>query len=209
MLQELTTARLRLRALTVDDARDLAALHGDPRVMRHLDDGRPVPPEEIRDRTLPAMLARYRELPEGLGHRAAVARDGGAFLGWFEFGPVSSAGLHGGRNVVELGYRLFPSVWGRGLATEGARALVDHGFATLGVERVVATTMSVNAASRRVMEKTGLVWVRTFFVDWPEPLPGAEQGEVEYALTREEWERDRAGRRPGPQGHAPTAGAER
>jgi RimJ/RimL family protein N-acetyltransferase len=52
---------------------------------------------------------------------------------------------------------------------------------------VFAQTMAVNTASRRVMEKCGLVLVRTFPWDGPDPLEGAEQGEVEYALTRAEW----------------------
>ena len=58
-----------------------------------------------------------------------------------------------------------------------------------------------------MLEKTGLTWVRTFFVDWPEPLPGAEHGEVEYALTRGEWARARESRRPGTAGTAGVAPA--
>lgn len=50
--------------------------------------------------------------------------------------------------------------------------------------------MAVNTASRRVMEKAGLRYIRTFHQDWPEPIPGDEHGEVEYALTKAEWEAD-------------------
>jgi RimJ/RimL family protein N-acetyltransferase len=49
--------------------------------------------------------------------------------------------------------------------------------------------MAVNLGSRRVMEKAGLRFVRTFFQEWPDDIEGAEQGDVEYALTREEWAR--------------------
>ena len=83
--------------------------------------------------------------------------------------------------------RLFPAGWGRGYATEGARALVRLAFAELGVERVVGTTMTVNAASRRVLDKAGLSLVRTFYLRWPEYLAGAEYGDVEYAITRQAW----------------------
>ncbi|MFD0660153.1 GNAT family N-acetyltransferase [Thermocatellispora tengchongensis] len=48
--------------------------------------------------------------------------------------------------------------------------------------------MAVNLGSRRVMEKCGLRFVRAFHHDWPEPIPGSEHGEVEYALTRADWE---------------------
>jgi RimJ/RimL family protein N-acetyltransferase len=52
--------------------------------------------------------------------------------------------------------------------------------------------MTVNTGSRRVMEKAGLRYVRTFFMAWPESIPGDEHGDVEYALAREAWERQQA-----------------
>ena len=61
------------------------------------------------------------------------------------------------------------------------------GFTDLGVRRVTANTMAVNSRSRRVMEKSGLTFVRAFTGDWPEAIPGSEHGEVEYALTRDAW----------------------
>jgi len=52
---------------------------------------------------------------------------------------------------------------------------------------VTATTMAVNARSRRVMEKAGLRFIHTFHQPWPDPIPGDEHGDVEYAITRAEW----------------------
>lgn len=77
--------------------------------------------------------------------------------------------------------------WGRGLATEGSRALVRRAFETGGFERVWGKTVAINTRSRRVMEKAGLRYVRTFHLEWDDPLPGFEHGEVEYALLRSEW----------------------
>ncbi|WP_319461745.1 GNAT family N-acetyltransferase [Micromonospora sp. RTP1Z1] len=192
----LSTARLTLREVTAADAPLLTALDGDPDVMRYLTGGRPTPPEEVRERVLPRMLAAYRR-PPGWGWWAAERRDDGAFLGWFEFRPTTD----GDPREVELGYRLRRATWGAGYATEGARALVHKGFAEPGVARVVATTMAVNRGSRRVLEKAGLTYVRTFHQDWPEAIEGAEHGEVEYALTRWEW-RDRRRSAPrSPAGH--------
>ncbi len=88
---------------------------------------------------------------------------------------------------MELGYRLHRRYWGQGLATEGAKALIEWGFTERGVRRVFATAMTVNHASRRVLEKVGLRYVRTFFEDWPDPIDGTEHGDMEYALTRTEW----------------------
>ena len=96
-----------------------------------------------------------------------------------------------GPDKWEVGYELAPEFWGRGLATEGSRALVDLAFTELGAGRVHAETMVVHEASRRVMEKAGLRLVRTFHAEWPVRIPGDEQGDVEYAITREEWEAER------------------
>lgn len=61
--------------------------------------------------------------------------------------------------------------------------MVHKGFAELGVERLTANKMAVNVRSRRVMEKSGLRFVRSFTGNWPERIEGPERGEVEYALT--------------------------
>jgi RimJ/RimL family protein N-acetyltransferase len=66
----------------------------------------------------------------------------------------------------------------------GSRALIAKAFAELGVERVWAQTMAVTVRSRRVLEKSGLTYGRTFFMDSDDPIPGTEKGEVEYAVTR-------------------------
>jgi len=78
--------------------------------------------------------------------------------------------------------------WGKGYATEGSRALVSKGFTEFEVRRVVAPSMAVNTASRREMEKSGMRLVRTFVAAWPVSIPGDEHGDVEYAISRTEWE---------------------
>ncbi|PZR64925.1 MAG: GNAT family N-acetyltransferase, partial [Chloroflexi bacterium] len=119
----------------------------------------------------------------GYGFWAAIEKSTGDFLGWFHFRPAESAP----EDEPELGYRLRAGAWGKGYATEGSRALIRKGFLELGVRRVVAETMAVHVASRRVMEKAGLRYVRTFRQPWPHRIEG-EHGDVEYALDREEWE---------------------
>jgi RimJ/RimL family protein N-acetyltransferase len=118
---------------------------------------------------------------------AAEELSDGHFVGWFALTPRPG----GPADDLELGYRLRRMAWGRGYATEGARALVGKAFTELGTRRVYAETMSVNTRSRRVMEKAGLSFVRLFHEEWDEPLPGATEGEVEYAVTREQWVADR------------------
>jgi RimJ/RimL family protein N-acetyltransferase len=178
----LETERLVLRRFTMDDVDLVVALDADPLVMRYISGGPPTPREEIVEDILPAWLSYYERFA-GYGFWAVQAKQTGTFLGWFHFRPSPGRAL----DDVELGYRLRQSAWGRGYATEGSRALIAKGFSELGVQRVFATTMVVNTASRRVMEKAGLHLVRVFETEWPVRIEGDEQGEVEYALTREEW----------------------
>jgi len=197
----LETERLVLRAFTPVDVDHLVGLDGDPAVMRFVNGGRPTPRDEIESVILPRFIAYYRD---GLryGFWAAIEKSTGAFLGWFHFRPREGADP----DEPELGYRLRQSAWGKGYATEGSRALIEKGFTEQGVRRVTAETMVVNAASRRVMEKCGLSPVRFFHQEWPDRIEGEELGDVEYALTREEWERRRAARDPGPRRACPDPG---
>ncbi|WP_433545925.1 GNAT family N-acetyltransferase [Streptomyces sp. CA-294286] len=181
----LTTDRLVLRPFTDTEADldHLVALDNDPGVMRFINGGEPAARETLRARSLPRLLHTHPCTGER-GFWAAEERASGTFLGWFEFRPLTDDDA----TVVELGYRLNKASWGRGYATEGSRALIDKGFTDLGTERVTANTMTVNTGSRRVMEKSGLSFLRHFTGEWPDPIEGSEQGEVEYELTRAQWE---------------------
>src|SRR3954462_2507498 len=183
----LETERLFLRRLTPDDVDLLVELDSDPDVMHFITGGRATPRDVIEHDYLPHFL-RYYEDGDKYGFWAAIEKSTGAFLGWFHFRPAEGHPP----DEPELGYRLRRSAWGKGYATEGSRALIHKGFTELGVRRVVAETMVVNTASRRVMEKAGLTLVRTFHQEWPDRIPGDEHGDVEYALTRADWERQQA-----------------
>lgn len=171
----LQTSRMTLTPCHQDDCADFIALERDPEVMRYLNGGHAVD----RDRVDPDATFL---MPTGTEPHVWTARRtaGGAFVGWFCLWPEHDA-------RAELGYRLRRIEWGQGLAAEGAIALVDWGFASAGYDRIVATTMAVNHASRRVMEKIGMTHRRTEHVDWPDPFPGAEEGEVWYELSQAEW----------------------
>ena len=179
------TERLVLRRFTGDDLELLVELDGDPEVKRYIDNGAPVDRADLAD-MLEWWLGYYDRF-DGYGFWAAIEKSTGRFVGWFHLRPGDGAGPL----EPELGYRLRRETWGRGYGTEGSKALVDKAFAELGVDRVYATTMAVNTASRRVMEKAGLRYVRTFDAEWPVQIPGDEEGDVEYAIDRAQWESDR------------------
>lgn len=179
----LETSRLVLRRFTEADEDNLVELNGDPEVMRFLNGGEPIHREEVRGRILPVYFDYYERF-DGFGVWAAEEKATGRFLGWFHFRPHKTEPRPG---EIELGYRLCRPAWGNGYATEASRALIHKGFTELGVERVIAETMTVNLASRRVMEKAGLGLVRTFHRAELHSVEGFEQGVVEYALTKADW----------------------
>lgn len=169
----LTTQRLRLRHLRADDADRLIDLDSDSLVTRWIDGGRPPDPVRIRGEVLPRLLA-LSEATEGLGFFAAEDPASGSFLGWFHLRPWQDD-----PHSLELGWRLRAECWGRGLATEGARALIAAAFAELGAQQVVARTMAGNHASRRVMEKCGL----EFAHEYEEArFPGPDRRALFYSL---------------------------
>lgn len=166
------THNLTLTPCTPADAEDFIALERDAEVMRYLNGG------AVDHQTTDPAKASFL-MPRGTETFVWTARrkQGGAFVGWFDLYPESET-------TGEIGYRLRRSEWGRGYASEGAAALIHWGFRETAFERIVACTMAVNTGSRRVMEKVGMRHVRTEFPTFAEPIPGADQGEVWYEITR-------------------------
>ncbi|MEJ3742896.1 GNAT family N-acetyltransferase [Actinomycetes bacterium KLBMP 9797] len=180
-------------------------LDSDPEVMRYLH-GRARTRVEVevahRQRLAEASLVpglgywagfvdAASESREAGGGEATSGSDAGGekseFVGWWILTPPERPDQGPVEGQAELGYRLLRRHWRRGLASEGARELIRYGFADLGLTRIFAETMAVNAASRATMAAVGLTYARTFHLDWDDPLPGTELGEVEYAITREQW----------------------
>jgi len=122
------------------------------------------------------------------GTRPPEREDEGEFVGLMMLPPAHGPDQPDDPSVCDLGYRLVRRYWRQGLASEASRTLMRHAFDSVGQSRVIAQTMAVNAGSRGVMEAIGMRYVRTYFPRWEEPLPEADQGEVEYEITREMWQ---------------------
>lgn len=189
----LRTERLTLRRFEPTDGDHLFELDGDPAVMRYLSGGRATPRAVIDEEILPRFL-HHDDRHRVFGFWAAIERSSGEFLGWFGLRPHDAAHPE----EIALGYRLHRRAWGRGLATEGALALVASAFAEPGVERVVASTYQDNVASRRVLEKLGMT-VRRRYRLTPEELQATgtfdaadlevwDGDDLEYELTRAAWQ---------------------
>ena len=138
------TERLRLRELTLDDVDGLLGVLGDPVAMEHY------PAPKTRDETA-AWIAWARASYEehGFGLWAVERLADGAFLG--DCGPMLQPVE--GKTVPEVGYHIVPPQWGRGYATEAARACRDLVLGRFGFDWVVSIVAPENLASRRVAEK--------------------------------------------------------
>ena len=175
MTGPLATGRLRLEPFVPGDGPLLAGLDADPEVVRyvHLGPFQPPGPERYEDEVLPRFLAgsgpgcgSWKVFPKGEPVPAGV------LPGWVFLRPVGAAkwyeavGEHAPADpaLPELGYRFARAYWGRGYATEAARAVLAHAAAR-GHRRVCALRQEDNAGSARVMAKLGLEPVRTFQLD--------------------------------------------
>jgi ribosomal-protein-alanine N-acetyltransferase len=152
------TERLLLRRLTMDDLDDLAVLYRDPEVRRYFPDG-VLTHEQTRDElvwVIDVYYARY-----GYGLWATILKETGTFIGRCGLLPWEI----GGRSEVEVAYLLDPEHWGRGLATEAARAIAEYAFATLPVDRLICLVDPGNGASRGVAVRIGMTLLRDDYVD--------------------------------------------
>jgi RimJ/RimL family protein N-acetyltransferase len=163
------TDRLVIRRLRHDDLDDFYALCGDPVAMRYMGDGQPLTAEQTR-KWIEVSLANYIE--RGWGCFAVTTRDNNRLIGFCGFARPSDR-----PGVIELIYAFQPEQWGKGYATEAARAVIDFGFQHAGMIRIEATVNTENDPSKRVLEKAGMVW---------EKQETDEDGEVVeyYAIAR-------------------------
>jgi RimJ/RimL family protein N-acetyltransferase len=182
--QTLRTERLTLVPLADEHLEWEVELDSDPEVMRYLG-GRASSREEVVAQHARRLAAAQKV--DGLGFWVGLVDD--VFVGWWILQPAHGPDQPDDPRVADLGYRLLPRHWRKGLASEGARELVRYGFDDVGLARIIAQTLAVNAASRGVMERAGLTYVRTFPTSMTAPGVDLAQGEVEYEITRDRWQR--------------------
>lgn len=147
-LPALDTPRLLIRGRTLADLDACMAMDRDPEVTRFIEGPWNDPVEHRRF----LHFRITRSYPPGLGYwsiRERAAPD--KFLGWVMLIPD-----HGVGPEVEIGWRLVRAAWGRGMASEAARALATHAFETVKLARVIADIDPRNEASRAVAEKIGM-----------------------------------------------------
>jgi RimJ/RimL family protein N-acetyltransferase len=169
MSVSLTTARLLLRPWRDEDAAAFAELSADPAVMEYLV-------------ALPGWVARRRThwAEHGFGQWVVEIPGEASFIGVVGLETVSYAAHF--TPAVEVAWRLARAYWGRGYATEAARAALDYGFEKLGLNEIVALTVPANWRSRQVMERLGMTRVPEDDFDHPNLPEGPLKRHVLYRL---------------------------
>ncbi|MGD0858940.1 MAG: GNAT family N-acetyltransferase [Terracidiphilus sp.] len=150
MVQVIPTGRLVLRRWRDSDRRPFQALNTDPRVMEFM-------PGLLSPQASDELIARIEQHFDrhGFGVYAAEFSETKTLIGYIGLNiPDFDAPF---MPAVEIAWRLARDYWGRGLATEGARAVVQHAFEALSLSSLVSFTVPQNLRSRRVMEKIGMV----------------------------------------------------
>ena len=154
------TERLEIRAFQPTDLEALHAIYGDPEVTRW------TPAYPTIDHTRRALEKHVSNAEAGaLALWAVIERASGELIGEAGF-----AAIYGIASEVELGYTFGRRWWGRGYATEAARACLDEALGSLGRTRVIAMVRPENTASIRVVEKLGMVREGTRFAHGAEHL---------------------------------------
>jgi RimJ/RimL family protein N-acetyltransferase len=175
----IVTDRLEIRPWQPEDRPAFAELATDPEMMRYMTNGVPMSDAEI-DAYFVRQAATLEQ--NGFCMGALVERATGRTIG------LAGLQLLGTTGELETGYWVARDLWGRGYATEIANGALRYAFETLQGPRVMAITDPDNQASRRVMEKIGMTFLReTLGADLGYRVPEIEL--VLYGIERDAWER--------------------
>lgn len=179
------TERLILRQWSEEDLEPFAALNADTRVMEYFPC---VLSRQESDQMMKRMQAKIEERGWGWWAVSLIADE--KFIGFIGMNDVDqlSFPVHFAP-TVEVGWRLDYPFWGKGFATEGAKACLKYGFETLNLEEIVAFTAVQNMRSRAVMERIGMHHNSQDDFDHPKIPEGHKlRRHVLYRLEAQKWQ---------------------
>ena len=154
------TNRTVLREITIEDVDPFFEMDSDPEVHRYLG----TQPITNRDQIVQTIhYVRQQYIDNGVGRWAIVDKSTNLFIGWTGFKLVKDL-VNNRTNYYDLGYRLIRRYWGKGIATETAKASLTYGFDKLNLNEIIATVNCENAASNKVIEKLGFTLYETFYL---------------------------------------------
>lgn len=148
----ISTPRLTLREITIEDADALFELDSDSLVCKYLGNN-PLTSKEQSVEIVDFIRKQYKE--NGTGRLAVIENNTNLFVGWCGL-KLFTQEMNGHTNFLDIGYRFIPKYWGKGYATEAAKASVENGFKVFNHKAIYGMADANNAASIRVLEKCGL-----------------------------------------------------
>ena len=148
------TPRIIIRHFCVNDFVELAPILASPKVMKYSLSG--VLTSDRTQKFISKMLVRYKL--EGYGYYAIIHREHKQLIGYC---GLLLCSLEEDK-TVEIGYRLNPTYWGKGLATEAAIAIRDYAWEKLSLNYLIALIQPKNIASIKVAKKIGMKWERNY-----------------------------------------------
>lgn len=177
----LRTDRLILRPWDNEDFAPFAAMSADPKVMEHF----PSTLDRAASDNVASILKSDLEIM-GYGFWAIEVPGEASFIGFAGIRPVTFEAHF--VPAVEIGWRLAPAHWGKGYATEAARAALAHGFGALGLGEIVSFTTTTNLRSQAVMQRIGMTHDEAGDFDHPALAEGHRlRRHVLYRLYAENW----------------------
>lgn len=171
------TERLILREILRSDTNAMYELYADPLVFQYLGEE---PFVDIKQAEQIIEFIRKQYIDHGTGRLAVLKKGSNEFIGWAGLKYVTGS-YNNKTSYYEVGYRFIQKHWGKGYATEAARASLDYGFIELKLNEIYAMADSGNTSSRGVLEKIGLHYLETF------DLKGIDHDW--FVITRTDWER--------------------
>ncbi|MEM7800391.1 MAG: GNAT family N-acetyltransferase [Chloroflexota bacterium] len=142
-----TTDRLKVRQIDENDVDNLFKVYSNRDVVTYVDDGEPIP---YADCIRWVEITKKNYQTYGYGMSAIESKSDGGLMGFV--GLVHP----GGQPETEIKYAFLPPFWGKGYATEVVRGMLAYGRSEFDINYVIATISPANAASRRVLEKSGM-----------------------------------------------------
>lgn len=152
------TERLLLREITFQDEQGMFELDSDPEVHKYLGN-KPVATVEESRKIIGNIRNQY--LTNGIGRWAIVLKETNTFIGWGGLKLVTEP-VNNQVNFYDLGYRFIKQFWGKGYGAEVAAASRDYGLNVMKLPEINAYAEAGNAASRRILEKTGFSFTEYF-----------------------------------------------
>lgn len=162
-LPTLETERLIIRPITIDDVDDFFEMDSQPEVHTFLR-GQPINTIEETKGIIEALQVQYKEL--GHGRLAVVEKESGKMIGWTGFKYMTEKeAMNNQFDFLDFGYRYRKETWGKGYATEAAKACMEFYHKNMSDIKLNAITHLDNKASRNVLEKVGFEVTETFHLD--------------------------------------------